>query len=59
MEFGLLDSGEDGKHSGAGAVEIFQIYAIQDKLYLESGSYWPKNNNIIYGARTCWKSING
>ena len=33
MEFGLLDSGEDGEHSGVGLVEKSRIFAMQNDFF--------------------------
>ena len=33
MEFGQLDGGDDGEHSGVSFVEISRIFATQDALF--------------------------
>ncbi len=33
MKLGSFDSGEDGENNGAGFVEIFQIFGMQDAYF--------------------------
>ena len=38
MEFGSLECGDDAVHSVAGVVEIFQIFATQSAIFVETES---------------------
>ncbi len=65
MEFGSLDGGENGEHSGVGRVEISKIFAMQDVFFFGMASFDnvcrldARALNLVLPQERWWESQSG